>query len=173
MADQVDPELWILVHGGEEGCLHEPVIPSDVIDILIGRFLPDRMFDKDYEYLEGLVPGMRCPELQERLLSEGLKTPDAILLLEALAMNEQADPTVLATLAQNEDRFVRKHTAANQATPGSVLSALARDPHPSVRLSVAANPSTPKVTLRVLAELETDVQVKTTAQARLGRLKLP
>lgn len=69
----------------------------------------------------------------------------------ALAYNPGAPATLLATLKDHWDPWVRRAVARNPKTPAEILCKLSRDRNLWVRHAVAGNPRTPRAALRQLA----------------------
>jgi hypothetical protein len=72
-------------------------------------------------------------------------------------------PSVLKTLAGDENPDVRYRVAESSLAPSEVLEALAQDKEWGVRFGVAKNQSTPAATLRMLLE-DSDPSVRITAK---------
>lgn len=81
---------------------------------------------------------------------------ESTTLSAEVAQNPSTPPKVLAELARDTNKYMRKMVARNPSTPPEVLSELARDPNKGVREAVAENPSIPP---GVLAELAHDTNM--------------
>jgi hypothetical protein len=83
------------------------------------------------------------------------------LVKRNVAGNTSTPPEMLATLAKDEDEYVRWHVASNPSTPPEMLAILAGDKVKHVRLYVALNTSTPpEVRAKLKAEFRLDESKK-------------
>jgi len=94
--------------------------------------------------LKELSKGDLPPGVAEFLLDH----PD-VNVRWGMATNPNADPALLAKLAEDHDWQVRTKVAEHPKTPTASLRKLAKDTHS--QFSVAINPSTPAAILRDLA----------------------
>jgi len=120
----IDPELWILVHGGPLETARQPNLPPAVAEYLVSR--------ENLEHLDDLQ------DVFQRVQ-------------EAVALNPTTPAGVLESLSADPDQDIRRSVAKNPATPPAVLRKLSRDEDWYTREAVARNPATPVAVLRVLA----------------------
>lgn len=73
---------------------------------------------------------------------------------QALACHFSTPPSILRTLAQHEDEYVRRLVAAHPNLPIALLETLSQDPQLVVREGVAKNPKAPPALLELLAKEE-------------------
>lgn len=69
-----------------------------------------------------------------------------------VALNRRTSPEMLATMAEDENLWVRGCVARNPSTPSNVLAGLAEDEDWGVRMFVAVHPHTSLATLSILAD---------------------
>jgi len=123
----IDPELWVLVHGGPEESFALPDLPPGVVDWLV-EWASSDIVDED---LAILVDEVVCPELLDRVAAA---FPSMENTLEAVAYNPCMPEGTLERLRSSSLPQIRMVVARHRKRlPKGLRGRLYEDPDEMVR----------------------------------------